>query len=653
MKLSPIRTHRALSSLIDVTAHDILPLLERVRITKNGWTALCPAHKDRHPSLSIGERQGKILLHCFKGCAYEEIIAALGIPQMPQNLKTPRQIAAVYPYRDEAGQVLYENVRFEPKGFAQRRYDEQGKEVWNLNGIRRVPYRLPELLKLSGNDAFVLTEGEKDADLLVANGLKATSHKNWKPEFNYLLKGFDVIICQDHDKAGVTQVEKVIEMIRRDARAIKIIDCFADDPLPEKHGKDVSDFLNANSFDDFLSLIRQTPSYELAASNKKSGDAGAFSVVSMADVKAMEVIWLWKPFIPLGQFVILEGIEGLGKSWLCSAIACAIASGRKLPFSESEPIEPSNVLLLSAEDSLEYTTKPRLAAMSADLRRIYALEEVFSLDNPVDLIKFESVIIQYEPKLVVIDPMFNYTGGKNLNQESDSRPLAAKLITIAQRYGCTIIGVRHIGKSKGNGDARAAGLGSISWRASARSSLLVGQDAETSEKALCQTKNNLAPEAKFAVGFEIVNGQFLWKSEPSFLTQERMLAQPKNEEARAEQTEAVEFLRESLRDGERPSKELEKEANGLGITKYALTKAKAILGVKSFKKGGNFGGEKGWYFRVENLEDSAEESDLNQKRILQETDSNNTSYRNNLTEEIDSRENRFLQSPATNSSDKS
>jgi hypothetical protein len=350
----------------------------------------------------------------------------------------------------------------------------------------------------------------------------------------------------------------------------------------------------------------------------------------------------------LGQFTILEGIEGLGKSWLCSAIACAVASGNKLPFSESEPVAPSNVLLLSAEDSLEYTTKPRLAAMRTDLSRIYALEEVFSLDNPLDLLNFEAAIIEYEPKLVVIDPLFNYTGGKNLNHESDSRPLAAKLITIAQKYGCTIIGVRHIGKSKGNGDARAAGLGSISWRASARSSLLVGQDAETGEKALCQTKNNLAPEAKIAVGFEIIDGQFLWKSEPSLLTKERMLAQPRNEEARTEQTEAIEFLRESLRDGERPSKEIEKEARGLGITKYALGKAKTNLRVKAFKKGGNFGGDTGWYMRLEDAENATEESDSNQKRILQETDSNNTSYNNDLAEEIDSEENQLLQRSATN-----
>ena len=53
----------------------------------------------------------------------------------------------------------------------------------------------------------------------------------------------------------------------------------------------------------------------------------------------------------------------------------------------------------------------------------------------------EAVIAEYEPKLVIIDPLFSYTGSKNLNQESDSRPLARKLISIAQKFQCA--GQRH------------------------------------------------------------------------------------------------------------------------------------------------------------------------------------------------------------------
>jgi DNA primase len=43
----------------------------------SGWTARCPAHDDNNPSLSISERSGKILVHCFAGCDQEDVIDAL------------------------------------------------------------------------------------------------------------------------------------------------------------------------------------------------------------------------------------------------------------------------------------------------------------------------------------------------------------------------------------------------------------------------------------------------------------------------------------------------------------------------------------------------------------------------------------------------
>ena len=43
-----------------------------------GWIACCPAHDDRWPSLSIGiKRDGTPLLHCFAGCDFLDIVAAL------------------------------------------------------------------------------------------------------------------------------------------------------------------------------------------------------------------------------------------------------------------------------------------------------------------------------------------------------------------------------------------------------------------------------------------------------------------------------------------------------------------------------------------------------------------------------------------------
>ena len=58
----------------------VLSRLEGVRKVGNGWVALCPAHDDHNPSLSIGVgSDGRILLHCFAGCSIEDICSALGI----------------------------------------------------------------------------------------------------------------------------------------------------------------------------------------------------------------------------------------------------------------------------------------------------------------------------------------------------------------------------------------------------------------------------------------------------------------------------------------------------------------------------------------------------------------------------------------------
>lgn len=57
----------------------ILSRLQRVRGRNGNWTACCPAHDDKGPSLAVKEQDGKILLHCFAGCEVSAIVGALGI----------------------------------------------------------------------------------------------------------------------------------------------------------------------------------------------------------------------------------------------------------------------------------------------------------------------------------------------------------------------------------------------------------------------------------------------------------------------------------------------------------------------------------------------------------------------------------------------
>jgi hypothetical protein len=55
-----------------------LARLDGVRRAGTGWTARCPAHEDHVPSLSVGVGvDGRLLLHCFAGCAFDTIRASL------------------------------------------------------------------------------------------------------------------------------------------------------------------------------------------------------------------------------------------------------------------------------------------------------------------------------------------------------------------------------------------------------------------------------------------------------------------------------------------------------------------------------------------------------------------------------------------------
>ena len=122
-----------------------------------GWQARCPAHEDQRPSLSVtAGDDGRVLLKCHAGCGFADVLGALDLK--PRDLfagngrggskgaKTARRIVATYDYTDEAGELLFQVVRFDPKDFCQRRPDGHGGWIWNLKGVRRVLYRSSKLV---------------------------------------------------------------------------------------------------------------------------------------------------------------------------------------------------------------------------------------------------------------------------------------------------------------------------------------------------------------------------------------------------------------------------------------------------------------------------------------------------------------------------
>jgi len=58
----------------------MLSRLQKVKGRNGSWTACCPAHNDKGPSLAIREADdGRVLLHCFAGCETLSVVQALGM----------------------------------------------------------------------------------------------------------------------------------------------------------------------------------------------------------------------------------------------------------------------------------------------------------------------------------------------------------------------------------------------------------------------------------------------------------------------------------------------------------------------------------------------------------------------------------------------
>jgi hypothetical protein len=220
------------------------------------WDGRCPAHPDDHGSLSWRDGDRGLIVKCHAGCGREAIAQAVGLPlaQLSHagngNGSQPRPIATTYDYTDAAGGLRYQVVRYDPKDFRQRRPNGRGGCVWNMDGISRVPYRLPEL---AGAARVYITEGEKDADTLRSLGLMASCNEGgagkWRPEHSQALVKADpgeVVVLRDNDRPGAAHQFQVASSLVAAGLRVKILEHLPGlPPLSEKHGQDVSDWLAA------------------------------------------------------------------------------------------------------------------------------------------------------------------------------------------------------------------------------------------------------------------------------------------------------------------------------------------------------------------------------------------------------------------------
>lgn len=219
----------------------------------------CPAHDDRNPSLSVDEKNGRILVHCHVGCEGNTVIDVLKERNLWPSavVKAAKKVqVAQYDYKNLSGTLVFQVVRFEDKTFIQRQPDGRGGWQWNLGGVTRFPYYADKLAVADPEAMVYIPEGEKDVDRLWELGRVATCNPGgagkWRKSYseNYL-KGRHVVILPDNDGPGRDHAEKVAKLTHPFAASVKVIELPG---LPEKG--DVSDWLDAgNAVDELTALV--------------------------------------------------------------------------------------------------------------------------------------------------------------------------------------------------------------------------------------------------------------------------------------------------------------------------------------------------------------------------------------------------------------
>lgn len=191
-------------------------------------------------------------MQCHAGCDFRLVRDALGLETNGNKTVSRKEPSAIYDYTDEHGQLLFQTLRYFPKDFKQRRPDGNGGWIWNLQDVKRVLYRLPEI---KDAEFVYFVEGERDVETLRSHGEKATCSPlgagKWRSEFAEEFRGKVVPIIPDNDEPGRKHAEQVAQSLLGIAKEVLFL---ALPNLPEKG--DVTDFFNdGGTMDDLRDLI--------------------------------------------------------------------------------------------------------------------------------------------------------------------------------------------------------------------------------------------------------------------------------------------------------------------------------------------------------------------------------------------------------------
>lgn len=237
----------------------------------------------------------------------------------------------------------------------------------------------------------------------------------------------------------------------------------------------------------------------------------------LADIEERPIEWVWRGKIACGELCIIAGEPGAGKTMITADLTARITRGDLAPFSE-EPMRQGSVIYLTSENDPARVLRPRLRAAGADLRRVHIIESSLTKEENGKKMKRHVALhedaqaigeaIKRIPDTValIIDPISEYMGKKDANNNGDVRDVLATLGEHVRDKDVAIIAVTHFNKKVEISNASSRINGSIGFAGAARTAFAVGkyvndewsdEEKEQNRKVMAFTfaKNNLSADA--------------------------------------------------------------------------------------------------------------------------------------------------------------
>lgn len=295
----------------------------------------------------------------------------------------------------------------------------------------------------------------------------------------------------------------------------------------EKHNSynKVSAFSLLNDAGDFNKTITslreqgygvKTEAHEPVVSSTTAQNApGAIETTCVADLIEEPIDWLWKGKIARGELCIIAGEPGASKTMVAIDLASRVTHGSNEPMGYDK-ICKGSVLFLTSENHPTKVMRPRLVAAGADLTKVHILASSITETDSTGKKKNKHIAISEDAEkigqamesipdvvMLVIDPISEYMGKKDSNNNADVRDMLATLTEHVRDRNVAVLAIAHFNKKSEVTTATSRINGSIGFAGAARTAFAVGknfngdwteeeQEAHHGEKIFSCVKNNLS-----------------------------------------------------------------------------------------------------------------------------------------------------------------